>query len=56
LGYLSKGKPKKKSCSVLGWGNDEIVFTVPKLPLGTYDVIVTNSVSSDTLAGGFIIK
>jgi len=53
---MSNGKPTKKSCSVLSWGNDEIVFTVPKLPLGTYDVIVTNSVNSDTLTGGFIIK
>jgi len=56
FGYVSNRKPKKKSCSVqVGRGNDEIVFTVPKLPLGTYDVIVTNSVSSDTLAGGFIM-
>ena len=56
LGYVSKGKPTKKSCSVVSWNDDEIFFTVPKLPLGTYDVIVTNSVSSDTLPGGFIVK
>jgi hypothetical protein len=56
LGYLSKGKPTKKSCSILSWSDDEIVFTVPTLPVGSYDVIVTNSVGSDTLPGGFIIK
>jgi hypothetical protein len=56
LGYLSKGKPVKKSCSVLSWGDDEIIFVVPKLPLGTYHVIVTDSVGSDTLPGGFVIK
>jgi hypothetical protein len=56
LGYVSNGKPTKKSCSVVSWSDDEIILTVPKFPLGTYDVIVTNSVSSDTLPGGFIIK
>jgi hypothetical protein len=59
LGYLSKGKPAKKNCSVLSWSDDEIIFVVPKLPLGTYDaydVIVTNGVSSDILSGGFVIK
>ena len=56
LGYLSKGKPTKKSCSIISWGDDAIVFAVPTLPLGSYDVIVTNSVGSDTLPGGFIIK
>jgi len=56
LGYLSNGKPVKKSCSVVSGSDDEIIFTVPKLPVGTYDVIVTNSVSSGTLPGGFIIK
>jgi len=56
LGYVSNGKPTKKSCSVVSWSDDEIIFTLPKFPLGTYDVIVTNSVSSDTLPGGFIIK
>ena len=56
LGYVSKGKPTKTSCSVLSWSDDENIFTVPKLPLGTYDVIVTNSVSSVILTGGFIIK
>jgi len=56
LGYLSKGKLIKKSCSIISSGDDEIVFTVPTLPVGSYDVIVTNSVGSDTLPGGFIIK
>jgi hypothetical protein len=56
LGYMSNGKPVKKSCSVVSWSDEEIIFTVPKLPVGTYDVIVTNSVSSVTLDGGFIIK
>jgi hypothetical protein len=56
LGYLSKGKPTKKICSVLAWGDDEIFFAVPKVPAGTYDVIVTNSVSSQVLTRGFVIK
>jgi hypothetical protein len=56
LSFLSNGKPRKKSCSIVNWGNDEIVFEVPKLPAGTYDVMITNSVSSDTLDGGFIIR
>jgi hypothetical protein len=56
LGYLSNGKPTKKSCSILSWGDDEIVFTVPKLPVGIYDVIVTNNVGLDTRVGGFVIK
>jgi hypothetical protein len=56
LGYLSKGKPTKKSCSVLSWGDDEIIFVVPNLPVGTYDVIVTNGVDSTTLSGGFVIE
>ena len=56
LGYLSNGKPTKKSCSVLSWGNDEIVFTVPKLPVGSYDVIVTNGVSSAQYGQKFNIE
>ena len=56
LGYISNGKSIKKSCSIISWGDDGVVFTVPKLPVGSYDVIVTNSVGSDTLDGGFIIK
>ena len=35
----------------------DIVFVVPKgLPFGAYNIIVTNSVGSDTLTGGFIIE
>jgi len=64
LGYMNvkNGKYTKKSCSVSSWPTDptkeegEIVFTVPNLPAETYDVIVTNSVSSTTLSGGFVIK
>ena len=62
LGYMSKGKYTKKSCSVSGWTaglvteEDEVVFVVPKLNPGVYDVIVINSVGSDTLAGGFTVE
>jgi hypothetical protein len=56
LGYMSNGKPTKKSCSIISWGDDEIIFIVPNLPVGSYDVIVTNSVGSDTVVGGFQIK
>jgi len=56
LGYVSRGKPAKKSCSVLTWGDGEIVFTVPNLPDGVYDVIITNSAGSDTLVGALKIE
>jgi hypothetical protein len=56
LGYMSNGEARKKSCSVWTWSDKKIIFTVPKLPLGTYDVKVTNSVDSDALPGGFVIK
>jgi hypothetical protein len=57
LGYVSsKGKPTKKSCSIVSWGDNGIVFKVPNLPVGSYDVIVINSVSSDTLVSGFSIE
>jgi hypothetical protein len=56
LSYVVNGKSTRKSCSIISWGDDAIVFAVPALPLGSYDVIVTNSVGSDTLPGGFIIK
>jgi hypothetical protein len=57
LGYESKGRQVEKRCSIVSWSDDEIVFTVPNLPIETYyDVIVTNSVGSDTLLVGFIIK
>ena len=51
-----------KSCSVSSWPTDptkeegEIVFIVPKLSVGTYDVIVTNNVNSTKLSGGFVIE
>ena len=60
MGYLVKGKPAKKACGVTSWtvdqstGDEEIVFVVPKgLSPGFYDLIVTNAVGSDTIAGGF---
>jgi hypothetical protein len=64
LGYVNvkNGKYTKKSCSVSSWPTDptkeegEIGFTVPNLPAGSYDVIVTNSVSSTTLSGRFVIE
>ena len=56
LGYLSKGKATKKSCSVVSWDDDEIVFIVPKLPVGAYDVIVTNVVDSAQYGQKFNIK
>jgi hypothetical protein len=63
LGYEVNGKPTKKSCAVVSWTvgsateEDEIVFVVPKgLPAGTYDIIVTNSVGSDSLIGEFSIE
>jgi hypothetical protein len=56
LGYLSKGKPTKKSCSILSWSDDEIVFTVPTLPIGSYDVIVTNVVGSAQYGQKFNIE
>jgi uncharacterized beta-barrel protein YwiB (DUF1934 family) len=57
LGYVSsKGKPSKKSCSVVNWGDDEIVFIVPKLPVGAYDVIVTNVVGSAQYGQKFNIE
>ena len=56
LGYDMNGKPKKKSCPVVRWtvldpatGEGNIVCQVPKgLSGGIYDVIVANSVGSDT--------
>jgi len=64
--YLSAtfdGKPKTKSCPVSGWdmdaitGTSQIVFTVPKgLPPGTYDLIVTNKIGSDTAEARFTVE
>ncbi len=56
LSFGSVSSGKRTNCSIVSWNDDEIVFTVPKLPPGTYDVTVTNSVGSVTLAGGFIIQ
>jgi len=63
LGYSVKGKPIKKSCSVVSWTMDpateegDIVFGVPQgLAPGVYDLIVTNGAGSDILGGGFIIE
>jgi hypothetical protein len=64
LGYVNvkNGKYTKKSCSVLSWPTDptsseeDIVFLVPKgLSAGTYDLIVTNSVGTNTKPGIFTI-
>jgi hypothetical protein len=55
FGYVSNGKYTKKSCSVKSWSDGEIVFVVPKRPVGIYDVIVTNSVGSSTLPGALEI-
>jgi hypothetical protein len=57
LGYVNvkNGNYVKKSCTVT-WSDDEISLMVPILPPGNYDMTVTNSVSSTTLSGGFVIK
>ena len=54
-GYEMKGKPAQKSCAVTSWavdhgtGEDVITFIVPAgLASDSYDLIVTNSVGSDT--------
>jgi len=61
-GYEMKGKPAQKSCAVTSWavdpgtGEDVITFIVPGgMAADTYDLIVTNSVGSDTETGGFRI-
>jgi hypothetical protein len=41
---------------VVNWGDDEIVFIVPKLPVGAYDVIVTNVVGSAQYGQKFNIE
>ena len=64
LGHDMNGKAEKKSCSVVRWtvadpstGEGDIVCKVPKgLPEGIYDVIVTNSVGSDTKPGILTIQ
>jgi hypothetical protein len=61
-GYEVKGKPAQKSCAVTSWGvdpstgEDVVVFIVPGgLASGPYDLIVTNSVGSDTELRSFTI-
>jgi hypothetical protein len=64
--YLKYGEGEnliRKSCKLSSWMMDpateegEIVFVVPKgLAAGTYDIIVTNSVGSDSLIGEFSIE
>jgi len=62
FGYVVRGKLIKRSFPVLSWtaeatiDGDEIVFVVPNLPSGTYDVIIQNSVGLDELTGGFTIQ
>ena len=63
LGYSVEGWPIKKPCSVVSWTVDpvteegDIVFVVPKdLAPWTYDLIITNSVGSDTELGIFTIQ
>jgi hypothetical protein len=63
LGYSVEGWPIKKPCSVVSWTVDpatevgEIVFLVPGgLAPWTYDVIITNSVGSDTEPHIFTIE
>jgi hypothetical protein len=58
LGYINvkNGKYKKKSCSIVSWGDEEIVFVVPNLAVGSYDVIVTNSVGSARYSQEFNIN
>lgn len=58
LGYTNEkdGKYRKTGCSLVSWSDDEIVFRIPKLPSGTYDIIVKNATSSDTRVNGLIIS
>ena len=53
---------KKKNCKIITWSMDSVIgeshihFVVPKkMPLGTYNITVTNKVGSHTLANGFTI-
>jgi len=61
LGYEVNEKYTKKSCTVLSWPTEQsevgdIVFVVPTgLSPDLYDLIVTNSVGSDTMEEGFKI-
>jgi hypothetical protein len=61
-GYEVKGKPAQKNCAVTGWvvnptGEDVITFIVPGgMAAGSYDLIITNSVGSDTEPHSFTIE
>lgn len=63
LGYVSKGRPAKKSCKVLSWtmnpmtNEGKIEFVIPKglLP-GNYDLIIANGMNSATLTDGLAIE
>lgn len=50
------GKYRKTGCSLISWNDNEIVFRIPNLPSGTYDVIIKNVTSSDTRVNGLIIS
>ena len=63
LGYSVNEEPRRKACTVVSWTVDpateegDIVFVVPGgLTPWTYDVIVTNSVGSDTELQIFTIE
>jgi len=63
LGYSVNGKPIRKNCSVVSWAVDpatevgDVVFVVPEgLAPSTYDLVVTNSVGSDTEPDIFTIE
>jgi len=38
------------------WGESETVILVPNVPLGAYDLTVTNQIGSHTLVGGFQVQ
>lgn len=56
LSYPVKGKPKNKSCSIVRWDDNEIVFVMPKLPAGDYDLIVVNGVGMDQWVEKLLIQ
>lgn len=57
LGYDNPKKPGLlyKSCKVVSWTMDEIVFLVPRLPPGNYQLIVDNKISNDAWSNPFTI-
>jgi hypothetical protein len=63
LAYVMDGKPKTRKCSVVSWTvtsqseEGDIVVNLPKgMITGSYDLIVTNSVGSDTVTGLFTFQ